>query len=90
MPALAQQVIRQVWITSHFGVLSKRPAPRMRGFSSSGPFLLLPGWAVKPDFQRFFSLPPSRRPFYSRQAPPKGGRYQPNMLRCSRLLEKLG
>src|ERR1035437_5603009 len=29
-----QQVIRQVWITSHFGVLSKRPAPRMKGFSS--------------------------------------------------------
>jgi hypothetical protein len=37
-------------------VLSKRPALRMRGFSSSLPCLLLPGWAVKPDFQRFFQL----------------------------------
>ena len=41
-------------------------------------------------FKGFFSLPPSRRPFYARQAPPKGGRYEPNMLRCSRLLAKLG
>src|ERR1035437_2295524 len=81
----SNEVIRQVWITSHFGVLSKRPAPRMRGFSSSRPVLLLPGWAVKPDFQSF-SSPPSRRPLYPRQAPSKGGRYQPNMLRCSRLL----
>ncbi len=48
-------MIRQVWITSHFGVLSKRPAPRMRGFSSSRPVLHLPCWAVKPDVQSFSS-----------------------------------
>jgi hypothetical protein len=36
--SLAEQVIRQVWITSRFGMLSKRPTPRMRGFSSSGAF----------------------------------------------------
>jgi hypothetical protein len=50
-----QQVIIQVWITSHFGVLSKRPASRMRGFPSSGPCLLLPAWAVKP-IRAFFCL----------------------------------
>ena len=33
-----EQVIRQVWITSHFGVLSKRPAPRMRVSPHHGQF----------------------------------------------------
>ena len=61
----------------------------MRRLSSRRPFLLLPGWAVKPDFRRFFRLPPSQRPFYPRPAPPQGGRYQLNRLRCSRLPEKL-
>jgi hypothetical protein len=61
----------------------------MKDFSSSRLFLLLPAWAVKPDFRRFFRLPPSQRPFYPRPVPPQGGRYQLNRLRCSRLPEKL-
>jgi hypothetical protein len=35
-------------------------------------------------------LPPSGGRLYSREAPSRGGRYEPNRLRCSRLPEKLG
>src|ERR1035437_4127441 len=61
----AEQVIIQTWITSHFGVLSKRPAPRMRGFSSSAPFLLLPAWTVKPDLEKSFQLAAVQTPVLS-------------------------
>ena len=42
-----EQVIKQVWISTHFAVISERRPPRMKGLPSSRPSLLLRRWAVK-------------------------------------------
>jgi hypothetical protein len=82
------QVIIQVWISTHFGVISESPPPRMRGFLSSRPALLLVRSAVNPHFDEFFGLLPSRRPSCHVGLPPQDGRYQPQFLRGSELRTK--
>jgi hypothetical protein len=87
---VAEQVIIQTWISSHSGVISKRPPPRRRGFSSSRPSLLLPPPAVKPHFAEFSNLPPSKCLSYARQPPPKGGGISHTRCDAARCQRNLG
>jgi hypothetical protein len=63
-------------IIPFWGDIRTPPPPRMKGFFSSRPSLLLPRSVVKPRFEKSFSLPPSRRLSCHRQPPPNGGRYE--------------
>src|ERR1035437_9387636 len=58
-----QQVIKQIWISPHFGVLSRYPSAADKPFPFIRPVVLPPHSAVKRPFEDFFSLrPPGRSP----------------------------
>ena len=51
---LPNKVIIQVWISTHFGVLSKRPRSADEGFGFIKAVLRLPAPPVKDNFDKFF------------------------------------
>jgi hypothetical protein len=58
-----KQVIKQIWISPHFGVLSRYPSAADKPFPFIRPVVLPPHSAVKRPFEGFFSLrPPGRSP----------------------------
>src|SRR5450759_2012914 len=61
--AVAEQVIKQIWISPHFGVLSRYPSAADKPFPFIRPVVLPPHSAVKRPVEVFFSLrPPGRSP----------------------------
>jgi hypothetical protein len=68
---LGQQVIIQVWITSQFGVLSKRPSCSDEGFCFITALSSPPSLGCKARFREVLSLLPSKHPFHALQVPPR-------------------
>jgi hypothetical protein len=65
MPHIAEQVIRQVWITSHFGVLSKRPACSDEGFLFIKAIFAPPSLGCKVRYSWVFQLAAVQTPVLS-------------------------
>ena len=83
-------MIKQIWISTRFGVISRYPSAADKPFPFISPVVLPSHSAVKRPFEGFFGLrPPGRSPWHC-QPPAKRGRYQPKMLQFSRLPEKPG